>query len=329
MKMNLRTQSVSLLSLLLLVGVTAPIQAESNSATSSAQCNTLFNLDVDEFDGIELTPQQENDMAALEEALDNQFEQILTPEQLRGIEAAEQRFDTDWEAILTPEQQAVAEENGPDAIVLTPEQQEQLAALEDDFWNDAEFISLTEDQSARFAAYEQDYENKLADILTSQQQEQFSRNQFLLDFPEFANLQLTSEQRQQIEQFTEQFHRQEDLIVPEMNPEQTAQLEQLEQSYEKKAFEILTPQQQQAWQSDDAIEANLTAEQEAQLNALDQEFEEAFQAVMPDMNDDQISRLEQLEQQYETQLSGVLNPQQQQQLEANIREFEQLEESCF
>ncbi|WP_228016147.1 hypothetical protein [Leptolyngbya ectocarpi] len=184
---------------------------------------------------------------------------------------------------------------------------------------------LTADQEARLENYERTYEEQLETILTSQQQAQLERNQFALDFPEFSGLQLTPQQRQQVIKFTDELEQKEAAIIPEITPQQDSQLTQLEERYEERLFQILSPDQQHIWYQSDDQELNLTADQEAELEALDQEFKSMVIAILPDLSEDNIAKLEQLEQDYENQLNTVLNPSQQQQLEEN---FVMLE-SCF
>lgn len=325
MKLNVCFQPMSLLALLVLVGVVTPIQAqESEMPTTTAQCSALFGSDIDEFDDIELTDQQERKIADLEESWDTQFDQVLTPEQRQIFETAEQRFEAGLENILTPEQQSLAENDELDEVTLSPEQQAQLERLDEQFWNESDFL-LTADQEARLEDYERNYEEQLENILTAQQQTQFERNQFALDFPEFSGLQLTPAQRQQVVKFTDEFEQKEAAIIPEITSQQDVQLTQLEERYEERLFQILSPGQQQIWDQSDDQALNLTADQEAELEALDQEFESMVVAIVPDLSADNIAKLEQLEQDYENQLNTVLNPSQQQQLEENFMMLE----SCF
>lgn len=326
MKLMLSSQSIGL-SLLLLASFVAPLKAQNTSDMPLHQCEAIFSADFDEFDGIDLTAQQEQALDELEDAFEAKFKQILTPQQRLILDSEEQRLDAALATVLTPEQQAQLEDDSLDESSLSAEQEAQLLALEDEILTESAFI-LTAAQEDQLEAYDKAYEKRLGNILTSQQQTQFERNQFHLEFPEFTDLQLTEAQYPQVMQLAKQFRQQELEIMPEITPEQVTQLEQLEQEYEAALFQILTPQQQPIWQQDDG-ELNLTAEQEAQLETLDQDFDVRFQAVLPEMDEAQMEMLDQLDQRYGEQFNGVLTAQQQQQLEANLDDLDQLEDSCF
>ena len=328
MKLNVCFRSLSLLILLVLAGRAFPATAQ-DEPVMTGQCRAVFGEDVDEFDMIELTEQQESAIADLEDSLETQFEQLLTPEQRQLIATTEERFEAGLASILTPEQQALAEEDALDEATLSPEQQREIALLEEELWSESEFV-LTDQQEERFDDYEENREKQLAAILTAEQQAQFERNQFSMDFPEFSGLQLTAEQRQQVLKFTKDFEQRQAEIFPEITPQQEEQLIQLEESYEQRLFQILTPEQQQLWRdADDDSALSLTETQETELEALDQEFETMFTNVLPDLSEERITQLDQLAQRYETQLNSVLTPNQQQQLENNLENLETLEEECF
>ncbi|MEO0455266.1 MAG: hypothetical protein AAF152_01615 [Cyanobacteria bacterium P01_A01_bin.114] len=246
MKLRTLTQRLSLVALLIVFGSATPIQAQTaDSATDSAtaaDCVAAFgDYEMDEFEGIELTEEQSNAIAQAAEQLETQSDQVLSPEQLRAMEAADQRFESEFMAILTPEQQQLEREGTLDIESLSAEQQAALEQLESQFLENTEDWELSAQQIERLESYEKTYEETVLALLTPQQQERYLQNQFQLSYPDFARLNLSAEQRQQLIQIDEQFMQ---LIIDEDALDEDA-FEQLEAQYETQLMGILDNAQKQ------------------------------------------------------------------------------------
>ncbi|MEM8643213.1 MAG: hypothetical protein AAGG51_31010 [Cyanobacteria bacterium P01_G01_bin.54] len=174
---------------------------------------------------------------------------------------------------------------------------------------------------------------------------------------EFTGIQLSNNQRSQLQQLDARFDQAFERIFP-ISPQFEAQIEQIEERYWSRFEQRLSPQQLQQleqlaeWAAQESIkivpefaqeteaEPTLTAEQERRLDALDEDYERRFQAILtpeqrqqlaaleeqldaeieavePQPTAEQAAQLEALEEQYEATLEQILTAEQLQQLERN------------
>ncbi|MEO0535453.1 MAG: hypothetical protein AAF215_16475 [Cyanobacteria bacterium P01_A01_bin.123] len=175
----------------------------------------------DEFDGIILSDRQKSQLQQLEIRLDNSIDEIIpiSAESEAKIEALEENFDRQIEAIPSAQQQQQIEaldrwaeeqiaaiapallEDDEDDVMLTPQQESQLEALEEDYEQrfgtiltaeqqqriealevqldeaiEAELPQPTEEQETRIEAVEEEFEQRVMQILTADQRQQLQRN---------------------------------------------------------------------------------------------------------------------------------------------------------
>ena len=172
-----------------------------------------------EFDGIELSEDQQMQLLALEEQFDEQLEAIMpmTPEAEAQVDQLEDSYDQQVSALLSPEQEQQVEQ-------LDAWAESQVAGIAPELLASDTEPELSEEQEAALETLEDAYDLTFSSILTPETQQQVS----LLE---------------------EQMDEELEATMPELTAEQIASIEAAEADYEMGVMQVLTPEQQQQLES--------------------------------------------------------------------------------
>jgi len=125
----------------------------------------------DYFDGMTLSDQQQSDIAEIETQFDETMDDILpvSPEDENQLIALEEAFDTQVEALFSEGQQQLEQ--------IDQWAEEQALAIAPELFSDVEFedeedISLTPQQETALDDIEEEYDNRVGEILTADQVKQ-------------------------------------------------------------------------------------------------------------------------------------------------------------